>query len=314
MVSSEDFSAGGESATIAAMVATILERQEKNYKPGAVARRGLHSKSLGVVRASLQVRNLPKELQVGLFATPYSYDAVLRFSNGGLGPTAPDALPNIRGVALKVLGVPGEKLLPGEENSTEQDFIMANYPTFFAATAEQMLLLMQGKIFKLLVERPAILIDAIKATAKITESVLDIDYFSQVTYRFGRKSCKYSLFHQAGTAARPNINLLDNDYLRSALTDQLQKGTAKFTLCVQIQQGNEDDQDPTEQWSGPQIELADLTVLQIDEPVEESDGEELSFNPYRTLAEHEPIGWAGRMRRAVYAADLEWRARKNGTA
>ncbi|CAN5449024.1 catalase family protein [soil metagenome] len=311
MVSSEDFSAGGESAVIAAMVATILERQEKNYTPGTVARRGLHSKSLGVVKASLQVRKLPKEMQIGLFADPFTYDAVLRFSNGGLGPTAPDALPNIRGVGLKVFAVQGDKLLPGEENSTEQDFIMANYPTFFAATAEQMLMLMQGKIFKLLSERPAILLDAVKATAKIIESVLDIDYFSQVPYRFGRRSCKYALIHQAGTAARPNINLLDNDYLRNALEDQLMKGTAKFTLCVQIQQGNESDEDPTEQWSGPQIELADLTVLQIDNPLEESDGEDLTFNPYRSLAEHEPIGWAGRMRRAVYAADVEWRQKKN---
>ena len=48
--------------------------------------------------------------------------------------------------------------------------------------------------------------------------------------------------------------------------------------------------------------------------MEESDGEALSFNPWRTVLELQPLSWAGRVRRAVYAADFKWRTEENRKA
>jgi hypothetical protein len=34
-------------------------------------------------------------------------------------------------MAIKLLGVPGEKLLPSERDATTQDFVLISHPTFF---------------------------------------------------------------------------------------------------------------------------------------------------------------------------------------
>jgi hypothetical protein len=327
MAKVEDFSPAGEEAIIATMVATFLERQEKMYKPGTTARRALHGKSLGVYKGKLIVGDLPENLRVGLFAQPGQYDTVMRFSNGGLPETAPDILPNVRGMALKIYGVDGAKLLPGEENSDEQDFIMANFPTFFVSTAEQMLFVIQGRLLELLAQKPVVAVKTLQATAPLITSLLDIDYYSQVPHSFGGAACKYALLHQPGSTATVNPNFLERDYLRQTANLQLTKATAKFTLAVQLQQKGESIDDPVIEWRSPYVPLAQLVLNRIEavskgmpfeanaakEIVKESDGEDLSFNPCRSIEEHVAISWPGRMRRAVYAADFEWRQKKNQT-
>ena len=82
--------------------------------------------------------NLPEELAQGLFRHPCTYDAVVRFSNGS-GQMNPDAQPDGRGMAIKVIGVEGEKLLADEKNAKTQDFVMIDYPVFIVGTVEHYL-------------------------------------------------------------------------------------------------------------------------------------------------------------------------------
>ncbi len=70
-------------------------------------------------------------------------------------------------------------------------------------------------------------------------------------------------------------------------------------------------EDPSIKWTGPQFAVAELTILHRSEPIRESDGEELSWNPWRVLPDHEPLGWVGRTRKAVYGADFKWRTEEN---
>lgn len=315
MANVDDFSAPGEEAIIAAMVATFLERQEKAHRPGTTARRALHGKSLGVYRGKLTVKELPEKLQVGLFSKPGQYDTVMRFSNGGLPETTPDILPNVRGMALKIYGVDGPKLLPGQEDCDEQDFIMANFPSFFVSTAEQMLFVIQGRLLELMAQQPGIALKTMIATSQLVTSLLDTNYYSQVPHSFGGAACKYALLHQPGSAFKAEPNFLSRDYLRETANAQLQKHSAKFTFAVQLQQKGEPVNDPVPEWKGPYLPLAELELNmltgQTKDAVRECDGEELSFNPCRSIEEHVAISWPGRMRRAVYAADAEWRHRKN---
>jgi hypothetical protein len=46
----------------------------------------------------------------------------VRFSNGSAGH-APDRAPDVRGIALKIVGVPGKKLIQGLEEAKTQDFL-----------------------------------------------------------------------------------------------------------------------------------------------------------------------------------------------
>jgi len=300
-----------EAALIDLLVKLTLEKQRKNHQAGQVARRDVHSKSLGAVKVQVRVLdNLAPSLQVGLFATPASYDGVIRFSNGAMGPTGYDFIPNVRGMALKLYGVPGAKQLPGEEDSTEMDLLMANDPGFFIPEIEQYVLVTQGKMKELALNHPRT-VGLLLGALKVIKNPLTTSYFSQLPYRFGGYACKMSLVPTATTPLLSFPNVFDRDYLRHAVERTVNNGGSKFTLGYQFQRKGESVEDSTHRWSGRFIPLAEVTVLPHAGSIEESLGEGLSFNPWRTLAAHEPLGWAGRVRKAVYDADFKWRRDQN---
>lgn len=300
----------GEAAVIDTIVAEIIKRQQKSFDGSEKARRFLHGKSLGVVETVLQVRELPDQYRIGVFAEPKSYRSVVRFSNGGL-PKAADIVPNVRGMALKVYDVAGPKLLPGEESSDENDFVMANDPTFFIKKVEYFMHLIKGEMSDLLTQTPDTILRTMMATNKFVKHLLEIDYFTQVPSFFGDTPCKYALKKVKGYSAQNFPNVFKKDYLRHSLEAELKKRSVKMTFCVQLQKPGDSISDSSVAWTGEYFPLADLIFPQITDDIKESDGEDLSFNPYRVIAEHEPLSWPGRLRRAVYEADTNWRLEMN---
>ena len=95
-------------------------------------RRDVHSKAHGCVRALVDVeRNLDARLRQGVFTEPgRQYRAWIRFSNGNTVPQS-DAEGDARGMALKLTGVEGPKLLEPEHTADTQDFVLINSPVFF---------------------------------------------------------------------------------------------------------------------------------------------------------------------------------------
>jgi hypothetical protein len=85
--------------------------------------RALHRKGhLGATARFEILPDLPAVYRQGLFAAPATHEAYVRFSNGAFGPN-PDAKPDVRGLAVKVCGVAGAKLIPGLEAAPTQDFL-----------------------------------------------------------------------------------------------------------------------------------------------------------------------------------------------
>jgi hypothetical protein len=122
----------GESQIADQLSAVIENSIRKQYTIGS-AHRDAHPKAHGCVKAELQVIDvLPDSLAKGMFIPGKIYQAWIRFSNGSADPTRADIKRDARGMAVKVLGVPGKKLLQDEEDATTQDFIMINHPVFFA--------------------------------------------------------------------------------------------------------------------------------------------------------------------------------------
>jgi hypothetical protein len=76
----------------------------------------------GCVRATFEVLdNIPTKYKVGIFATPATYQAVIRFSSG---PQAKDNIPGAQGMAIKLIGVAGRKILEAEADAVTHDFIL----------------------------------------------------------------------------------------------------------------------------------------------------------------------------------------------
>jgi len=95
--------------------ATILADLQK--KRGGKMR-ALHAKQHAGLHASLDVLpDLAEHLRVGPFKESKTYDAYVRFSNGA-SVKAGDDKPDVRAIAIKILGVPGKKLIPGMEDET----------------------------------------------------------------------------------------------------------------------------------------------------------------------------------------------------
>jgi len=61
------------------------------------------------------------------------------------------------------------------------------------------------------------------------------------------------------------------------------------------------------------LKAATLTLHQqeVAEPGLGTTGEFMTFNPWRTLPEHQPIGWCNRVRLSIYQAISEFRHSKN---
>jgi len=300
-------------------------------------RRDVHAKSHGCVLASFTVLDkLRDNLAVGIFSKPATYDAIIRFSSGK-PELNPDSVPDARGFALKVLGVPGQKLLPGEEDAQSQDFIMINSTVFFIRTIDEYLqfskALGQGKaatrayFFPAMLEpwksRPREFLLAISSFKKMPDSMATETYYSLSAYRLGpRQYVKYS--------ARPcknNRPMLPSsakheqdsfDYLRKELAIQAEKGEACFDLMVQLQVAGKDMpvEDATVDWSekdSPFIPVARITFKKQANNTAEMNQtcENLSFNPWHSLPEHEPVGVMNRVRKALYQSMGNYRRTKN---
>jgi catalase len=60
--------------------------------------------------------NLPEHLRQGIFADPRTYPVIVRYSTA-FGDIRSDRIKSARGIAIKVLGVRGEKALPEDTSA-----------------------------------------------------------------------------------------------------------------------------------------------------------------------------------------------------
>ncbi len=315
-----------EQQLLDATLKIILAGQESGYEPGTVAGRQVHRKSHGLYKGVFKVLSrIPASAKIGLFArSAQQYEVEIRPSNGLPGP---DALPNVIGWAMKLKGVAGAKLLPGEENSEFMDFLLSNHPYFFIKNPEDYPPIQtalgeitasfaahayrQGlkKGLQFVAKFPRTVLLAILSTVKVVKNPFEIDVFSQTAYALGANvAVKHGLFakqRRSFTSLFPNI--FDPSFRKHNAEKMLKKGPAKFTFAVQFQTEGDSLEDPTVAWKGPWVPVAELVIYEA----LENDGEALSFNPWRTLAEHRPLGWSNRFRKIVYPADFKWRTDKN---
>jgi catalase len=120
------------------IIVVTKEFIDRRFRQGRrPALRDAHAKDNGCVRAIFRVdRDLKNELRIGVFKNPgQEYQAWIRFSNGN-SEQKNSRLPDARGMAIKLMGVEGQKLLHGVGDGSEekytQDFIMISSPGFLS--------------------------------------------------------------------------------------------------------------------------------------------------------------------------------------
>lgn len=270
----------------------------------------------GVVKGLFEiVPKLDDELRVGVFQGK-SFDAWVRFSSDT--PSGPDLRTTI-GVAIKLFGVDGEKLI-GEGDT--QDFVFQNHDVFFVDTAKDMCEFTRAGVingnYQPYLDAHPTTDRILKEMKKVEVSVLAATYWSVLPYGFGAKRMvKYKLVpEQEADSVVPGAD--QPIYLAPDLQRRMLAGEARFKFMVQLhKRGMPDAEHATERWSektSPPIHVATLILPRqdIQRRGQLSYGENLSFNPWHSLAEHRPKGSISEARKVVYQASAEQRRNANG--
>lgn len=112
--------------------ASFGRMREAAYEKHRHAVRDTHAKSHGILKGELQIYdNLTDELKQGLFRQSRTYPVIVRYSTSP-GDILPDGIAALRGMANKIVGVEGGKILPQFKDAVTQDFLLCNHPTIAA--------------------------------------------------------------------------------------------------------------------------------------------------------------------------------------
>ncbi|TPQ28664.1 catalase family protein [Methylomonas koyamae] len=299
-----------------------LKAKIVNDYPAGIMRRDAHPKMHGLVKAEFTVNaDLGDELRVGLFKEPKTYQAWVRFSNAS-GSIRPDRDRDIRGMAIKLMGVPGDKVLEAERHEQTHDLLLISANQFVArdvAEFDALAAALSGSLFAklrffLCHWRVAwILLRTMRRHA----NPLQIPYFSTTPYLFGTLAVKYAAIPQlVAVAERPAKPTAD--FLREAMVKQLQAGDTLFDFALQVQTDAEamPIEDPGIEWPesvSPFRKVATLRIFRqaFDTEAQNAFGEQLSFTPWHALPEHRPLGGINRARKVVYDTISAFRHESN---
>jgi hypothetical protein len=313
-----------EAALVAEMIAILRRKMARDYAKGGTLR-DAHPKTLGLVRGRFSIEpDLPKSLRVGLFAKPRSFDCWVRFSNSS-GKVQSDAVPDARGVAIKLLAPRGTGSTAGAEFG--QDFVLLDTPVMPLGTVA----LFRDAVYYTIERSPLWLVPkfVLAGHARVLlgllmlrgnpSSPLDIRYWSTTPYRFGPDcAVKYSLLPTSRHTSEKPATLAES-YLSEAMQDHLDGHVATFDFSVQLQKPGMPIEDASQRWdevTSPFVKVATLhlPVQKFRNKQRARQAEALAFSPAHALPAHAPLGGLNRARSKIYAALATFRHKRDKRA
>jgi hypothetical protein len=292
--------------------------QQKRADPSGKLRRTLHVKQHVGAVGELVVR-ATETARFGVFASAgKTWPVYARFSNGS-SRHQPDGAPDVRGLAIKLVGVPGSKLIKGLEAEETQDFLFIDTPVLPFRTPDEFL-----QFVRAAKDGPAKLLPRLIGSFGLTRalgilwgaiagekarSFATHTFHTAAPIAFGSSAAKLALVPVPNDAPAPASS--GDDTLSQDLKARLKRGPLSWALRAQlfVDQAATPIEDTHAPWSGPWVELATLTLPQQD--VETPRGREiselvseLSFDPWHAIEEHRPLGAIMRARATAYGASV----------
>ena len=190
-----------EKRLIKEMKDILQEKMSKDYPEGKI-KRDAHPKNLAFLQAEFIVdNNIPAELKVGIFELPQTYPAWIRISSSN-GKLQLDKVKDIRGFALKIIGVKGERFQTQNDEKETQDFLLLSHPTMPLGTVK----LFHDAVYysikwhllvfasRLILSGNFDIINELRKARQNQTSPLDIRYWSTTPYLCGADHVvKYSM-------------------------------------------------------------------------------------------------------------------------
>jgi len=298
-------------ADYARRFAVIQARKSAKYGVG----RTLHRKQVCAAQGTLEVLpDVPSFAWHGLFAVPAKYEVLLRLSNGGMD-RASDRTPDIRGIALRVLGVKGDSAL-GNGRASSQDFTLINQEAFVFAGSGEFVDLVEaasrgnGALLKFLLRRyglfggPRQLLRMLGKATKSFGGFATEPVYSALPMACGPYAVRVRLLPAAGNGvAAANAR---EDW-GADFSARLKRHALQWDLQLQpyVSEALTPIEDASVNWSSPYSTVARLVLPRQD--TGSAKGQALAktveadvFDPWHALADHRPLGDVQRARKVVY--------------
>jgi hypothetical protein len=310
------------------IISVIHRYIERRFQQGRrPALRDAHAKDTGLVKAVFEVdNNLAEKYRQGIFAKTRTYQAWIRFSNGNCEYRS-DRWCDARGMAIKLTGVPGKKLV--DDQPHVQDFILINSPTFFVnnlrrykATLRAFLTpwIIPQLLSALKIKDPRKIWLAFKANLSMIENPLNHQYWSTTPYGLGpNMAMKFTV--KPRTDDRPKLLRRWRTILKPgfSLKREMEKSLIKervFDFYIQLH--DEGDitpiDDTTIEWNSPFIHVATIRIApnqKLHSPERNAFCENMSFSPWHCLPAHRPLSAVNRVRRRIYKENSKHRHELN---
>jgi len=318
-----------EKESLDAIIDLMADQMRGHFKPGGYERGG-NTKTHGILRATVIIRDdLPEHCRRGIFAHPRSYPAYVRYS--GPGPDVPADIRDVgfASMAVKLMGVPGEKLM--DEEKYTQDFITICTPTFVTPNTRenaklQYWSLLEMPLYYFINPKDLHLLDALMQSLwnETQYNPLGQRYWSCTPYLLGEgQAMMYSFRPKTKVDTRISgapFGRVAFNYLRENMIKTLNRKDVEFDLLIQVQ--TDPFLMPIEnaavRWPeklSPFIPAATVHIPQqkFDSEAQFEFAKRLKMNPWHCLPEHRPLGNQNRARLRMYYELSKFRQEMNET-
>jgi catalase len=317
---------------------------ERTFADGGHPIRPVHAKSHGILEGYFEVdAGLPAELAQGLFAKSGRYPLVMRYSTIP-GDILDDSVSVPRGLAIKVVGVEGERL-EGSERDVTQDFVFNNGPAFGTPTPKRFharvrLLALTTDRFEWLKKALSVVMRQLQwiivaLTGRTNSTVATLGghpqthilgdtFYSQAALRFGDFIAKIAVAPISPELAALKLAPLDvsgRPYgLREAVVAFFKKNGGTWEVRVQLctDLALMPIEDASAVWPEDMSPYRPIGRIRVEPQIAWSEtrasavDDGMSFSPWHGLAAHRPLGGIMRARREVYERAARLRAEQNG--
>lgn len=318
-----------EKESLNKIIDLMADQMRGHFKPGGYERGG-NTKTHGILRATVTIRDdLPQHCRKGIFATPHSYKAYVRYS--GPGPDVPSDIRDVGFVsmAIKLMGVPGEKIM--DEERFTQDFITICTPTFVTPNTRENAKLQYWSLVDMPIyyflnpKDPHILDFFMQSLWNETQyNPLGQRYWSCVPYLLGKgQAMMYSFVPMTEVDTkipglpfgRPSFN-----YLRENMIKTLNRKDVEFDLMIQLQTDAHlmPIENASVRWPEKRSPFIPAATVHIPKQKFDSEAQfefakRLKMNPWHCLPEHRPLGNQSRARLRMYYELSRFRQEMNWT-
>jgi len=307
----------GEEQLFREFAEEVAGLQKARASEGSGPSRALHVKQHVGAVGELVV-TAAESVRFGVFAEVFKrWPVYVRFSNGS-GRKQGDGAPDVRGFALKLVGAPGKKLIPGMEEEVTQDFLFINTPALPFRTPDEFMAFVRAakdgplplfpRLIRSLGFRRAFGVIKSATSASKVQSFATHAFHTGAPLTLGDRAAKLGLFPPSDV---PASSTSGSDYLREDLVARLRGGPLTWHLRAQrfVDEATTPIEDTSVEWSVPWVELATLTLPQQDTATPRGQEiselvNQLSFDPWHASEDHRPLGAIMRARRVAYAPSV----------